>query len=583
MPVTRRALVIGGGVAGIQAALDIADAGYPVVLVEREPSIGGKMAGLSETFPTLDCSQCILTPRMVDVAQHPNITLHTYSEVESVEGYVGNFRVTIRKKARYIDMERCTGCGECWNVCPSQEESQRVRLRLGQRTAIYVPFPQAVPARPVIDSQACLKLKKGRCGLCEKKCQAGAIKFDDQDQLVEEEVGAVVVATGYQLYDIGPRDNGSKWDGYGEYGYGRYPDVIDSLQFERLASASGPTGGKIQRPSDGREPKSVVFISCVGSRDNAKGISYCSKICCMVQREAHDALQAQGARRCGARVLHGHSRRRQELRRVRAPRDRTGRRPVPSRASFADHRGGRPADRARRRYAGRCAADDRGRHGRAGFRHGPGRRCRNGWPRSSMSDTTSSASCRNRIPSCGRWRPMPRGSSCAVPAKVRKTFPESVAQAIGGGRQGAGDVRPGPAHAGAGSRPCERSHLRRLPRLPAGLPLQGDPEQGRDEPRRTGDPPCRRASTPACAWAAGRAWPSAVRRARTWTVSPNNKSTPWWRAWHEQHSRSSRRSLPTSATGARTWVPTWREPIGWSIRPTCASCDCRARGASTST
>ena len=282
VPVTRRALVIGGGVAGIQAALDIADAGYPVVLVERDPSIGGKMAGLSETFPTLDCSQCILTPRMVDVAQHPNITLHTYSEVESVAGYLGNFRVTIRKKARYIDMERCTGCGECWNVCPSKKNPSEFDYRLGQRTAIYVPFPQAVPARPVIDSQACLKLKKGRCGLCEKKCQAGAIKFDDQDQLVDEEVGAVVVATGYQLYDIGPRYNGSKWDGYGEYGYGRYPDVIDSLQFERLASASGPTGGKIQRPSDGREPKSVVFISCVGSRDNAKGISYCSKVCCMV-------------------------------------------------------------------------------------------------------------------------------------------------------------------------------------------------------------------------------------------------------------------------------------------------------------
>ncbi|MHB8951396.1 MAG: 4Fe-4S dicluster domain-containing protein [Pirellulaceae bacterium] len=282
VPVTRRALVIGGGVAGIQAALDVADAGYPVVLVERDPSIGGKMAGLSETFPTLDCSQCILTPRMVDVAQHPNITLHTYSEVESVAGYLGNFRVTIRKKARYVDMERCTGCGECWNACPSKKNPSEFDYRLGQRTAIYVPFPQAVPARPVIDSQACLKLTKGRCGLCEKKCQAGAIKFDDQDQLLEEEVGAVVVATGYQLYDIAPRHNGSKWDGYGEYGYGRYADVINSLQFERLASASGPTGGKIERPSDGREPQTVVFISCVGSRDNAKGISYCSKVCCMV-------------------------------------------------------------------------------------------------------------------------------------------------------------------------------------------------------------------------------------------------------------------------------------------------------------
>jgi heterodisulfide reductase subunit A len=282
VPITRRALVIGGGVAGIQAALDIADAGYSVVLVERDPSIGGKMAGLSETFPTLDCSQCILTPRMVDVAQHPNITLHTYSEVESVEGYLGNFRVAVRKKARYIDVERCTGCGECWNVCPSKKTLSEFDFGLGQRTAIYVPFPQAVPARPVIDENACLKLKKGRCGLCEKKCLAGAIKFDDQDQVIVEEVGAVVVATGYQLYEISRPENGSKWDGYGEYGYGQYPDVINSLQFERLASASGPTGGKIQRPSDGREPKSVVFISCVGSRDNAKGISYCSKVCCMV-------------------------------------------------------------------------------------------------------------------------------------------------------------------------------------------------------------------------------------------------------------------------------------------------------------
>ena len=282
VPITRRALVIGGGVAGIQAALDIADAGYSVVLVERDPSIGGKMAGLSETFPTLDCSQCILTPRMVDVAQHPNITLHTYSEVESVEGYLGNFRVAVRKKARYIDVERCTGCGECWNVCPSKKTLSEFDFGLGQRTTIYVPFPQAVPARPVIDENACLKLKTGRCGLCEKKCQAGAIKFDDQDQVIVEEVGAVVVATGYQLYEISRPENGSKWDGYGEYGYGQYPDVINSLQFERLASASGPTGGKIQRPSDGREPKSVVFISCVGSRDNAKGISYCSKVCCMV-------------------------------------------------------------------------------------------------------------------------------------------------------------------------------------------------------------------------------------------------------------------------------------------------------------
>ncbi len=280
IPVTRRAMIVGGGVAGIQAALDIADAGYQVVLVEREPSIGGKMAGLSETFPTLDCSQCILTPRMVDVGQHPNITLHTYSEVEAVEGYVGNFKVKIRKKARYVDMAKCTGCGQCWNSCPSKKTPSSFDYNMGNRTAIYVPFPQAVPARPVIDRNACLHFLKGKCGICAKKCQAGAIIYDDEDKVITEEVGAVVAATGFQLYSIGKEQSGDTV-GYGEYGYGQYADVIDSLQFERLVSASGPTGGEIKRPSDGKVPKTVVFISCVGSRDNAKGVSYCSKICCM--------------------------------------------------------------------------------------------------------------------------------------------------------------------------------------------------------------------------------------------------------------------------------------------------------------
>jgi heterodisulfide reductase subunit A len=281
IPVTRRAMIIGGGVAGIQAALDIADAGYQVALVEREPSIGGKMAGLSETFPTLDCSQCILTPRMVDVGQHPNITLHSYSEVEAVEGYLGNFKVTVRKKARYVDVAKCTGCGQCWNSCPSKKTPSAFDYNMGNRTAIYVPFPQAVPARPVIDRDACLHFLKGKCGLCAKKCQAGAIRFDDEDQLITEEVGAIVVATGFRLYSIGKEQATEHTTGYGEYGYGKYPDVIDSLQFERLVSASGPTAGEIRRPSDGKVPKTVVFLSCVGSRDNAKGISYCSKICCM--------------------------------------------------------------------------------------------------------------------------------------------------------------------------------------------------------------------------------------------------------------------------------------------------------------
>ena len=280
IPVTRRAMVIGGGVAGIQAALDIADGGIEVILVERAPSIGGKMAGLSETFPTLDCSQCILTPRMVDAGQHPKIKLYTWSEVEEVNGFVGNFEVKIRKKARYVDTTKCTGCGNCWNSCPQKKIPSEFDYGTGNRTAIYIPFPQAVPARPVIDAEHCMKLKKGVCGICAKKCAAGAIHYDDQDEIVTEQVGAIVVATGYQLYDFrAPHTDKTK--GYGEYGYGRFKDVIDSLQFERIVSASGPTGGEIRRPSDGKEPKSVVFISCVGSRDNNKGMAYCSKICCM--------------------------------------------------------------------------------------------------------------------------------------------------------------------------------------------------------------------------------------------------------------------------------------------------------------
>jgi heterodisulfide reductase subunit A len=281
VPVTRRALVIGGGVAGIQAALDIADSGYEVVLVERDPSIGGKMAGLSETFPTLDCSQCILTPRMVEAGQHPRIRLYTYSEVESVDGFIGNFKVAIRQKARYVDMSKCTGCGECSKVCPLKRNPSEFDYGMGMRPAIYMPFPQAVPARPVVDKEVCAKIIRNGCGLCEKKCAPGAIDFKDTDKMVEEEVGAIVVATGYQLYSIGREQNSDKLRGYGEYGYGKYKDVIDSLQFERLVSASGPTNGELKRPSDGKIPQKVVFISCVGSRDNAKGMPYCSKICCM--------------------------------------------------------------------------------------------------------------------------------------------------------------------------------------------------------------------------------------------------------------------------------------------------------------
>ena len=281
VPVTKRSLVIGGGIAGIQAALDIADCGHEVILVEREPSIGGHMAQLSETFPTLDCSQCIMTPKMVDVANHPKIKLYTYSEIELVEGYIGNFQVTIKKKARSVDEDKCTGCGVCMTKCPQKKIPNKFDMNIGMRTAIYVPFPQAVPNTPVIDRDNCTKFKTGKCGVCQKVCGPGAVDFEQEDQLIVEAVGAIVVATGFDLYSIAEKPKGSPIKGYGEFGHGKIPDVIDGMTFERLASASGPTGGKILRPSDGKEPKQIVFIQCIGSRAREKGISYCSKVCCM--------------------------------------------------------------------------------------------------------------------------------------------------------------------------------------------------------------------------------------------------------------------------------------------------------------
>ncbi len=281
VPVTKRALIIGGGIAGIQAALDIADCGHEVILVEREPSIGGHMAQLSETFPTLDCSQCIMTPKMVDVANHPKIKLYTHSEIELVEGYIGNFQVTIKKKARSVDEDKCTGCGVCMTKCPQKKIPNKFDQNIGMRTAIYVPFPQAVPNTPVIDRENCTMFKTGKCGVCQKVCGPGAVDFEQQDQLIVEAVGAIVVATGFDLYTINEKPKGSAIKGYGEFGHGKIPDVIDGMTFERLASASGPTGGKILRPSDGKEPKQIVFIQCIGSRAREKGISYCSKVCCM--------------------------------------------------------------------------------------------------------------------------------------------------------------------------------------------------------------------------------------------------------------------------------------------------------------
>ncbi len=270
--VQKRVLIVGGGVAGIQAALDCADGGLDVVLVERKASIGGLMSQFDKTFPTIDCSVCVLGPKMVDAGQNPRITLHALSEVDEVSGYVGNFEVKIKKHATYVDWSKCTGCGACQEKCPSKKVPDAFNENVSLTTAIGIPFPQAIPKRATINAAYCLKLTKGKCGACEKVCPTGAIAYDMTDEVVTEKVGAIIVATGIDLFDHRK---------CGEYGAGRYPDVVTSIAYERMLSASGPTAGHIKRPSDGREPKTVVFISCVGSRDRSLNRPYCSGFCCM--------------------------------------------------------------------------------------------------------------------------------------------------------------------------------------------------------------------------------------------------------------------------------------------------------------
>jgi len=269
VPINPNTLIVGGGIAGIQAALDIANAGYKVYLVEREPSIGGHMIQLDKTFPTLDCSACILTPKMSDVGSHPNIELLTYSEVEEVSGYIGNFKVKLRKKARYVDEEKCTGCGVCQEKCPWKADSE-FDVGLSKRKAIYAPFPQAVPNIPVIDKEHCVYFLKGTCRACEKFCEAGAIDFEQKDQLLEVEVGSIILATGYDVFEPSV---------ISQYGYGRYDNVITGLEFERLSNAAGPTGGQIIL-KNGQPPQSVAIVHCVGSRDK-NFHEYCSRVCCM--------------------------------------------------------------------------------------------------------------------------------------------------------------------------------------------------------------------------------------------------------------------------------------------------------------
>ncbi|MBN2548684.1 MAG: CoB--CoM heterodisulfide reductase iron-sulfur subunit A family protein [Anaerolineales bacterium] len=286
VPIHPATLVVGGGIAGIQAALEIADAGFPVYMVEREPSIGGHMSQFDKTFPTLDCAACILTPKMVSVGGHPNVTLFTYSEVENVDGYVGNFTVTIRKKARCVDTDLCTGCGICQEKCPKKVIDDVYEAGLGYRKAVYTPFPQAVPKYPVIDKVNCTYFQKGTCKACQKFCPTEAIDFDQQDEIITVQVGNIILATGFDLFD--PRR-------VTQYGYGRLANVFTSLEFERLSNAAGPTNGNIVLRDGVTTPRAVGIIHCVGSRDRNFN-NYCSVICCMQSLKfAHLVHERTGA------------------------------------------------------------------------------------------------------------------------------------------------------------------------------------------------------------------------------------------------------------------------------------------------
>jgi len=281
------ALVVGAGIAGIQAALTMANGGMKVFLVEKSPYIGGHMAQLDKTFPTLDCASCIFTPKTVEVARNKNIELFVCSEVVEVKGYVGNFTGTIKKQPTYVDPSRCTGCGDCVEACvlkkgvPSEFEEGMAR-----RKAIYIPFPQAVPLKAIVDRESCLLLSKGKCKkACMEACKAGAIDFEQKEEVVEKEVGSIIIATGYDLFDphLLP-----------QYGYGDYENVMTNLQFERLASPSGPTRGEVWL-KDSTLPKAIAFLHCIGSRDENTNL-YCSRICCMASmKQAHLAKEKTGA------------------------------------------------------------------------------------------------------------------------------------------------------------------------------------------------------------------------------------------------------------------------------------------------
>lgn len=287
VPVNPNVLVVGGGIAGIHAALTLANAGKKVYLVEREPTIGGHMAKFDKTFPTLDCAACILTPKMAAVRAHPNITLWTYSEVSAVEGFVGNYTVTVRRKPRYVIENLCVGCLECIPACTFREAkfADAFNEGLGKRKPIYIPFPQAVPPAVVIDPETCIQIKRGKCKQsCLEACDRNAIDFSQKETLAEIEVGAIIVATGFQTFDATRLPH---------YGYGRFDNVLTALEVERLVNASGPTGGHLVL-RDGREPKAVAIIHCVGSRD-VRTNRWCSRVCCMYSLKLAHLIKAHTA------------------------------------------------------------------------------------------------------------------------------------------------------------------------------------------------------------------------------------------------------------------------------------------------
>ena len=268
---TGAVLVVGGGIAGIQASLDLAESGYKVYLVERSPAIGGTMPQLDKTFPTNDCAMCILSPKLVECGRHLNIEVITYADVLDVKGEPGNFTVSVKKRARYVDEALCTGCGVCQEKCPAKTASEFNR-GLGQRKAIYVPYAQAVPNVPVIDKEICIYFKKGKCRACEKLCKSNAIAFDQTDQVIDVNVGSVILCPGLDEFDAHM---------FTQYGYGRFPNVLTSIEFERILSASGPFQGHLMRPSDKEVPKSIAWVQCVGSRDiHHAQKAYCSSVCC---------------------------------------------------------------------------------------------------------------------------------------------------------------------------------------------------------------------------------------------------------------------------------------------------------------